>query len=420
MTDDVQVICSGITSIAPAVAGSVVRLVAAFGVLVYLQPLFAVVFAVAGVLVYVGSIWMKRIIKRLHKEVQSANGTVRGFLQEAITNLLPIKVFEIEPVMEQRCETLLEHFFRVRMKRRTAGIVANSVLGFIFDAGYLFAMVYSGIGLLQQTISFGTLTAMLQLVGQVQNPFQSLASAMPRYFEMLGSAERIMELEALPEEPKQEPYDGNMAQLQFQHVTFGYGEAPVLSDFSFTMERGDKCLISGPSGIGKSTLMKLLLGVYEVQSGNIHIIDADGRHIEAGKCTRNLFSYVPQGNLLLSGTLYENLTLVKPDATEEQIWQALQISQAKEFVEKLPDGLYTKLGENGYGLSQGQAQRIAIARAILADKQVLLLDEATSALDGETEQRLLEAISKMEHKTCIMITHRMAAAKICNRQVELE
>jgi ABC-type multidrug transport system fused ATPase/permease subunit len=129
---------------------------------------------------------------------------------------------------------------------------------------------------------------------------------------------------------------------------------------------------------------------------------------------------VPQGNLLLSGTLYENLTLVKPDATEEQIWQALQISQAKEFVEKLPDGLYTKLGENGYGLSQGQAQRIAIARAILADKQVLLLDEATSALDGETEQRLLEAISKMEHKTCIMITHRMAAAKICNRQVELE
>ena len=165
--------------------------------------------------------------------------------------------------------------------------------------------------------------------------------------------------------------------------------------------------------------MKLLLGVYHPNAGEIRI--SDGTHAQtASKATRSLFSYVPQGNMLLSGTVYENLTLVKPDATEAEIARALEISQAKSFVEVLPDGLQTVLGENAYGLSEGQAQRIALARAILADKQVLLLDEATSALDGETEEKLLEAFSALQDKTCLIITHRMAARRICNKQISIE
>ena len=430
MTEDVNVICGGITMIAPAVTGAVVRLGAAFGVLVFLAPAFAVIFLVLGILVYIGSIFMKRLIKELHKEVQDTNGKVRSFLQEAVANVLPVKVFGMEQTMEEKCGSLLDRFYRVRMKRRTAGIIANSVLGFIFDAGYLFAMVYSGIGLLRHTISFGTLTAMLQLVGQVQSPFSSLAAIMPRYFEMLGSAERIMELENLPDEPLDTAYPGTMETITFSDVDFGYHadtaaggqeteDAFVLTHVNLQIQKGDKCLITGESGIGKSTLMKLLLGVYHPNAGEIRI--SDGTHAQtASKATRSLFSYVPQGNMLLSGTVYENLTLVKPDATEAEIARALEISQAKSFVEVLPDGLQTVLGENAYGLSEGQAQRIALARAILADKQVLLLDEATSALDGETEEKLLEAFSALQDKTCLIITHRMAARRICNKQISIE
>lgn len=418
MTEDVRIICEGITKIAPAVAGAVVRLAAAFIVLLVLEPVFVLIFAVAGIFVYLGTVFMKRIIKKLHKEVQSANGKVRSFLQETVSNILPVKVFGMETTMEDKCTGLLEQFYKVRMKRKTAGIVANSGLAFLADAGYLFAMIYSGIGLIRQTISFGTLTAMLQLVGQVQSPFNSLASVMPKYFEMLGSAERIIELEALTDEVSGEPCKTTMERIAFEHVSFGYGDTSVLEDVDFQIRKGDKCLITGGSGIGKSTLMKLLLGVYHPIAGEIVIAD-DQSEFLASKAARALFSYVPQGNMLLSGTVYENITLVKPEADREEVNRALQISQAKQFVDKLPQGIDTEIGENGYGISEGQAQRIAIARAILADKQILLLDEATSALDSDTEAKLLEELAKMEDKTCVIITHRMAAKRICNKQIEI-
>lgn len=305
------------------------------------------------------------------------------------------------------------------MRSRAMGIASSTGFGLIFDLGHFFALVWGCFGILGQTMTYGTMTAMMQLVGQVQQPFSSFSGMLSQIFTVTASAERIMELENLPHESAQEPirYD-DLTAIRLDHVDFTYGRTDVLHDVNLTIRKGDVASITGISGGGKSTLFLLLLGAYHPTAGEIHFeLNAPPHVLAPGDATRQLCAYVPQGNYLMSGTLRENLTFFRADVAESAIWQALEQACAAEFVRELPEGLVTPLGEKGHGLSEGQMQRVAIARALLSGAPILLLDEATSALDEATEAQLLQNIAQLQERTCLIVTHRRSALAICNRHL---
>ena len=264
---------------------------------------------------------------------------------------------------------------------------------------------------------------MISLVTTVRTSATTLPRSLPRLFSITASCDRIMELEALPRQADPDVhktralYD-SMTGFTAEHLTFAYDRDPVMTDVTLTVPKGGLTVIVGQSGIGKSTLLKLLLGLYWPRSGRLTIDTPEGR-IPVDRTTRSLFSYAPQGNFLLSGTLRANLTFTNPDATDSEIQAALYASALDEYVATLPQGLDTVLSENGAGLSEGQAQRLSLARAIISGAPVLLLDEVTSALDAATEATVLERICALPGKTCIAVTHRPAALALADHIIEV-
>lgn len=424
LSSDVSIITDGITGIVPTIASAVARLASAVVALVILDWVFAIAFSVAGILVFTVVGLLRGKLKSLHKKAQETDGKTRSFMQECIENLLAIKVFDTNAKIERECDDLQKENFRFRMKRKNYSVLGHASYNMIFSAGYLFALIYGGIKIFKDIMGYGDLSAVLQLVNNVQVPFMSLSGILPKYFGMLASAERLMEIEDLPDEPEKTALDfksiyQNTLKINFDGVSFTYDRDKVLDNTSFSIDKGDFVAITGISGIGKSTLMKLMLGVYSVDEGEIYLDTANGK-VPLDNSTRGLFSYVPQGNMLFSGTLKDNVTFVNSNATDEQIKSALITSCADEFVSELPEGLNTVVGEKGVGLSEGQIQRIAIARALLCDSPIVLLDEATSALDEQTELKLLNNLKGMRDVTLVIISHKKAALDICNKRVEIK
>ncbi len=424
LTSDVSVVAEGITSIVPSVVAALARLICAVVALVMLDWIFAIAFTVVGVLVFVVVGVLKGKLKSLHKRTQETDGVVRSYMQECIENLLAVKVFAVNDKIEERADQLQKENFKIKMKRKNYSVLSFSTYNFIFSAGYLFALIYGAFRILDGFLTYGALSAILQLVNNVQVPFMALSNVFPKYYAMLASAERLMEIEAIETEPVQAKFDrvelyAKLKGINIKDVEFTYGRDGVLENASLYINKGDFVVISGASGIGKSTLIKLILGVYPVNKGRIELDLTDG-DLALDASTRTLFSYVPQGNMIFSGTLKENVSFIKRDATEEQIENALKISCADTFISQLPKGLETVVGENGVGLSEGQVQRIAIARAILADAPIMLLDEATSALDEETEKRLLKNLSELKDITLVIISHKKSAFDICNRKIRIK
>ncbi len=445
LTSDVSVVCEGATTILPSVISAVARLICAVVALVVLDWVFALAFIVAGMLVFLTIAIMRGKLKSLHKKAQQTEGKSRSFMQECIENLLAVKTFSVNSKIEDKSLGLQEDNFRVKMKRKTYSVLGHSIYNFIFSAGYLFALIYGAARLWIDPLGFlyGDLSAILQLVNNVQVPFASLSNIFPTYYAMIASAERLMELDDIEAEDEEnaaieasisrganaeniidkvcfnaKDFKLKKYSIVMDGISFAYGSDDVLSNVDLTVNNGDFIAVLGQSGIGKSTLIKLLLGVYPVGSGSMYI-ETQGKKIPLSTATRTLFAYVPQGNLLFSGTLRDNVTFACGSATEEQIDSALEISCAKPFVSTLPDGLDTVVGENGAGLSEGQIQRIAIARAILCGAPVLLLDEATSALDDGTERELLNNLKGLKGVTVVIVSHRKQVLSVCNRSVTL-
>lgn len=422
---DVSVISSGILSLVPSVLALLVGLVYALYSLTRLDPNFAFIFLVGGIILLIVINAFRKVLKSTHKRVQETEAKVRSFFQESLGSLLMIKVFGIEEKISQAAADLQEDNFKAQMVRRNLTIFSTSGLSMIFSIGSLYALVWSSYRLFLETITFGTLTAILQLVNQIQSPFASLSGVVPQYYSILASSERIIEVCDLPDEGEdQAPLDARTAYahlqaLCFENLSFGYGRDIVLENASLTIEKGDFAVIAGISGIGKSTLIKLLLGVLTPQGGRIYL-RLQNKELNVGKFSRPLFSYVPQGNLLLSGTIREAVSMVRPNATDEEIMAAAEISCAADFIKNLPEGLDTYVGEKGLGLSEGQVQRLAVCRAILSDAPIILLDEATSALDEATEEKLLQNIRSLKDKTCVIISHKHAAMSICNKHIYIE
>jgi ATP-binding cassette subfamily B protein len=426
LTGDITVVSEGVTGIVPEFAGLLTKLLSALAVLCVFDPTFTLVFAVGGLVLFFTTKYFRKKLKHLHKNVQEKDGMLRSLMQELLESLIVIKIFGAEKNMEKVVERGQAHY-QAKIRKNIVGILANSGFSFIFSIGYLYALIWSAFRLMAQTISFGTLTAILQLVGQVQAPFTGLSGLLPKTYGVIASAERLIELENLPDEADMNKEDINapvvysaMQGIKLEDVSFRYDREPVLKHAGLTIEKGGFAVISGRSGIGKSTLIMLLLGIFAPTGGTIGIELHNGETMPVDKRTRKLFAYVPQNNLLLSGTIRENIAFISSNTSDETIMAAADISCAAEFIRALPCGLDTVIGEKGLGLSQGQAQRLAIARAVLCDAPILLLDEATSALDEATEKRLLDNIKQMTNKTCIIISHKKAAFDLCSKEIRIE
>lgn len=418
---DVTVVTDGVVGILPSLLNMVTRLVCAAAVLIILDVTFALVFLVSGILLFIVTRMFRGKLKSLHKEVQQKEGKMRSYMQETVENILLIKLFGVRKKSEKRTAELQQEHFKAGMKRRSFTIGANAGIGLVFRIGYLYALIRGAFAIMDRTMSYGTLSAILQLVGQLQAPFANLSGFLPRMYSAIASAERIIEIENLPEEkePEKKLSYKDFDRLEIKNLSFSYGENHVLNDVSFTLNKKDFLSLTGISGGGKTTLFNLIMGAYKTNKDEIIFYDTKGNSYTPTEA-RGIIGYVPQGNSLFSGTVFENIGFMKENSTMEEIENAAKIACAHEFIKDFPMGYNTMLGENGFGISQGQAQRIAVARAVLSGTGVLLLDEATSALDEMTQVRMLENLSKLRDKTVIIVTHRKAALAICNRHLNME
>jgi ATP-binding cassette subfamily B protein len=439
LTSDTVVVAEGLTSIVPDVAEMLVRLIGALALIFYLIP-GIVWIIIPGGLAMVGLTYgFRKVLKRLHKRIQEADGRLRVFMSERLGSLLVVRSFAQEEQTARQAEEKMDEHKAARMKRNHFSNVCNIGFGAVMRGAYVLGAVYCGYGILCQSMSYGTFTAVLQLINQIQSPFANITGYLPKYYAMVASAERLMEAESfedavqgqrLEREEIHRLYHRRFAALGLDKASFTYtpavttqeGQPPampvVIEQVDLSIRKGEYTAFTGPSGCGKSTLMKLLMCLYPLDEGRRYIRMSDGETVELDSRYIGLFAYVPQGNHLMSGTIEQVITFGVP-VSQEQIWRALHIACADDFVRELPEGLNTMLGERGMGLSEGQMQRIAIARAICSDNPILLLDESTSALDEQTEQRLLENLRAMTDKTVLVVTHRPAILSICDRQVEM-
>ena len=351
---------------------------------------------------------------------------MRSYMQECIENLIVIKSFANEHAVCGKLNQFQKDNYRIRIKRNAISNLANTLVYVLFTAGYYAALVWGAFQISFGVMTFGTLTAFLQIIQQIRAPFRNVSGLIPQYYSMQASAERLMEIEDMEEESQKiriedvSEFQKDFRAIVAEHVTFAYQNGDIiLDDVSLRVNKGDLIAIVGESGIGKSTMMKLMLHLMPCESGKLYFETVNGKiEIDAG--TRNVFSYVPQGNMIMSGTIRENITFCNHDIGEEEIRKAAEIACIWDYIETLPQGLETVLTERGEGLSEGQVQRIAIARAILNDAPIFLLYECRSSLDKDTEWKVLQNLKKMNTKTIICISHTAAGVACCDRVVEIE
>ena len=417
---DVVSVVNFLTETMPSTLSVVALFVGAFGILFSMDSTLALItVAIIPVFVLLSKLYVRRM-RHLTRSVRDSDSRVQSVLQETIQHRMLIKSLENDALMVDRLEAT-QGELRRNVRRRTAfSVFSNIVLRLGFAIGYLIAFLWAAIRMSAGTLSFGGMTAFLQLVNKIQSPARSLTKLVPAFVSVFTAAERLMELEDDPLEEQGEPQRMEApCGIRLDDVSFRYadGDSDVVSHLSFDFTPSTCTAVLGPTGTGKTTLIRMILALLQPTAGHISIYDAhDSRRLSP--LTRCNFVYVPQGNTLMSGTIRDNLRMGRIDATDEQMLEALDMSCAG-FVRSLPLGLDTQCAEQGGGLSEGQAQRIAIARALLRDRPVMIFDEATSALDPDTERQLLANILAGNHKTVIFITHRPAVVDYCDQTLHL-
>lgn len=422
---DVNIVTSGILDIVPPILSILTQFIGAAWFLFRISPIFLLIIIAIGICMLTVLLLSRARLKRLHRLVREKSGQEQSIIQETYENVRIVKASAIESKTSGNVLKRLNAHFRAKLRQSLFSSFTSTATASILRVSWFVSLAWGCYNIYHGRIGADTLIMVMQLVSQVQSPFLNASGITGTFYAAVTSAERLDEIFDIEDEddysaetlPVKEMYS-SLKCISFDNVSFSYERDDVLKNVSVSLNPGDFVSFTGLSGGGKSTMFLLLLGIYTPDSGAVSFKFEDSV-VTAGRSVRTMFSYVPQGNALFSGTLRENVTMFSDNKTEEEIADALKKACIYDFVLSLPEGLETVIGEKSLGLSEGQAQRIAIARALLSDAPILLLDEATSALDEETEAELLKNISEFSDKTCLIVTHRKAALGICNRHLQI-
>ncbi len=420
---DIGTVSSNAISWLPTIIIAVYNFIATFFVILHYDWIMAVIALASAPFMLLMSRFVIRKQRDYSKKVREMSSDLMTFEVEAIYNFDTIKSFGIAPHYSKKMRWWQEKFRDISLKYNLFSIKTNILMSIMGTLVQFLAFGYCLFRLWSNDITYGTMTLFLQQRSKLSSAFSNVVSIIPSFLNSSVSAHRIRELVQLPREVhipesgEMDKYAEEGFRVRMEDVNFSYVDGNrVITESAFQADPGEIVALVGPSGEGKTTMIRLILGLVRPQDGGVKLYASDGRSIEMNAETRHLFAYVPQGNTIISGTIAENMRMVKEDATDEEIIDALKTACAWDFVERLPDTINSNVGERGRGLSEGQAQRIAIARAVLRDAPVLLLDEATSALDVTTERTVLRSIVKQHpNKTCIVTTHRPSVLNLCQR-----
>jgi ABC-type bacteriocin/lantibiotic exporter with double-glycine peptidase domain len=424
LNSDINAVSGNVISFLPSLLASGAKFLGAFLIMLFYDPVMALIAMMAAPLTLVLSALLVSRLRRHNLIMKELGSEVMSFQEESFWNLTSIKAFSAVDRYESEMDRIQQTYADAYLDYNTFRISMSSLLSLLSMGVTASCFGWGVYRLWSGRITYGSLTLFLELAGTLRGSFSSLVSLAQQAVSLTTSAGRILAVEALPAEQKAVP-DGLLQEtglnMELSQVSFRYctGET-VLEPFAFTANHGDLIAVTGPSGEGKTTLLRLLLGLVEPDTGRAELVGSSGKRYPLDAGTRQVFAYVPQGSSVFSGTIAENLRLVRPDASEEELEEVLRIACAWEFVNCLPGGLHHRLGAGGRGVSEGQAQRLAIARALLRRAPVLLLDEATSGLDIATERKLMKNLKESGRlQTCILVTHRPESARFCNRTYEI-
>ena len=425
LSKDIDTVANVTTTLLPQFTVTGVQLTGAFLLMYSMDSRLAIVLLfITPLVVGFGKMFAHKL-RDMTLEIRQQESFIQMQVQEGMEHNAVLRSLGSEQWVTDRLSGQQDQLMGRVLRRTRFTVVSRLLLGLTFSLGYLLAFVWGGLQLRSGVITFGVMTSFLQLVGQIQHPILSLLNMLPQFFYASASIDRLEELEQSASHPSSltshhSPLTSDLG-LSLRDVSFSYatGDRPVVHHFSHDFQPGSKTAIMGATGIGKTTLFRLMLDFIQPNSGEIALFDAIGQQQAVSEATRQHFVFVPQGNTLMSGTVRYNLQLARPEATDEELRQVLHVAMAN-FVYQLPDGIDTLLGERGIGLSEGQAQRIAIARGLLRPGSILLLDEISSSLDSDTEQELFRRLFDFcKDKTMIFITHRPAVSSLCSDIIRL-
>lgn len=427
LSSDTSTVAGSVLGWIPSLIINITQFVAILSVILYYDPTMAVLALLsAPVTLIISKVLMKRM-RNHNKKMMEISSEMLSFNEETFSNLQSIKAFNLIDTFSNRLRNIQSKYTNANLEYNKFSIYTSSFMSLVGMVVSYSCFGWSVYRLWTGNITYGTMTLFLQLSGSLTSSFSSLVGLVPSAISATTSAGRIMEIVELPRETIKDEklvddisksIDLNELEIEVKNVNFRYlsSDKNVLENANIKAKSGEIIALVGPSGEGKTTMMRILLGLLNIKEGNALIKVKDNLMCNISSSTRKLMAYVPQEKTMFSGTIAENMRMVKPNATDSEIINALEIACAYEFVEKLPDGINSKIGERGSGFSEGQNQRLSIARALLRNSPILLLDEATSALDVATERKVLKNIMKLkQNRICIVTTHRPSVLTMCDR-----